>query len=598
MQWMLKIGLVLGILSIISIVTADDAASFVTTNKVFAENRLLENRLYQPDLHFLIDGYTAHVSDDTFNTPSGGGGHFIWPRHYLMDYKPRWEGTGKFKIPKKGQYYIYGSTGNEVGDPHLQELYIQKKRNLVPMNELFGVVTPFPHWTMWVGGEQADHLSFDLMSTRKHLADKKDVSWFGGNRPTGSMLNYGVQYQHKDIIIKGGIDKNWFWTTSPVSGFLYPWKGHEISTGLAWSPYLNVDIKYRFWESGLKGYTSGYWSQWDNRLSLKKDFISTSKGRGGAVSIFKPRLSVGYKRHELQMDTIVSSHMHNRFPLRADLEYELQLPDSLFIHKANADFLFVNKKINASLTGCWREQWKKIYVIQGVKARYRNPATDFSDFSEQFFPGDKGRAIYSADQHYNGLNVSGGGGIFWGEKWYTDIRAQTSFSWEWNMPYFVPDSNFYLHQVVLRTGRYQAMDEGLFHRLITLSSTQRLPFNTLLCLQAKWRSYKENFGQRLDYLPSSHIYGFRLHWQGLTQLHVNLIANYVGKKSVRNWYADGRLFTVDSHWENNLSLVQTFLQGKIKLHYTALHAFGKSFIEHPNGNLYRFRIIAGGELVF
>jgi hypothetical protein len=75
-----------------------------------------------------------------------------------------------------------------------------------------------------------------------------------------------------------------------------------------------------------------------------------------------------------------------------------------------------------------------------------------------------------------------------------------------------------------------------------------------------------------------------------------MLSHYLGPKEVRHWTEDP--FVIKKHWEHNFSLMQAFLNGRLKFHYTALYAFGRDMREHPYESPYAFRILIGSQMCF
>jgi hypothetical protein len=275
-----------------------------------------------------------------------------------------------------------------------------------------------------------------------------------------------------------------------------------------------------------------------------------------------------------------------------DLGHHHHFRDSSLIIAAKGLLLYEHNRIAVQAGMQWKEKFLGGELFQQVILDYWNPASAYISTVERWNTAVQERSVFDPDLNHYGAGLGAG---YTGRISSVEITVSSVVSREDGIPRFHTDSLFAFDDLQLRSGSFRMLDGPLVQNRGEISLRHLLPRNADYGVHARWRRCLGKDGRDLDFLPAPYVLGLHLRKKTATNLYLSIISNYVGPKEVRNWSEDGDVFTVPAHWEHHVSLAHTFLQGRCRLHCTALHLLGREIREHPNGNPLRFRILAGGE---
>ena len=553
------------------------------TSSLLTESSLLEKRLFQPDVHFLLDGNQSITLDQWFYFNSKSN-HSLWKG---LEFNPIL--LHKKRVPDSKVFFISSKVGNEVGDPHLQELIIPNEvRNHTPMLYQFIAYKPFKSLEVWTQFDQNDHFSSSTLALRRLQKNTENPSWFGENIPPSSLIELGFQWENSHTELMGKIESGYLWTTSPLSGIAYPWKGNRYSGTSTLYGIFRINGQFQHWKP-LEN-NSNQKNQW---TQLNSSLLWTPSLSGGS---WKLSTETGIELNTLELN--LKNKLKHKAPFL--LPYVLNL--------------------TASKTG--KNQWKLSGSTQNkIERHYYQTHTSlalnlpwkqgFWEIGNQFYL-QKNKTNYSKTTEWlnpTALTTSNLSDFQMGESPYARIQWEqvlflplnfgfkSGLTYEQGTPAFQLDSIIMQSSFPLRVGKmynthnlWQSYQEAhiqldLIHDFITR-------------VKIRLRQPLTSQTNKIDYLPSPLFFQIQQKIKTTTNLSLEAIINYVGTKEVRNWSANQQAFKIPSHWEANFTLTQSFRKESIKLYYSTLHLFGDEVQEHPVGNPLRFRVLVGAEASF
>ena len=587
------------VLCIFSLVSADEGGFNpfqINTGGPYTESPLFLQRLEDPGSHFLLDGNNVHVTGKTFylnrdlsaRVSSGPGGLL------RSDMPP-----DLFPSPAPHKLHVHAGLGNEVGDPHLQELTGENPAsNRTPFLEGFFSLSPVDSLTLWGRFHQNDHFSYSTLAGRHFLAGNSDLAWFGENLPPASLLGGGFLYRASFGSAQGQLQKGWLWTHSPASGFSRPWEGQVSSGIINFRDHVSILAGFQDWKSALTPADNGRWRAWYSAVRVRGK-ITEEKGKAGwqllseirKFSLRSDPLPVS-PVEEANLIPAISSQERLSYPLQLKLDYHTVFSDSGFLLGTEGVAVHENGLLNGTGTVHMRQRLPGGYTGQQLEFFYWNPGASLEKQTETWdLTGQT--AIYDPHNHHRGIRF---GAAYDGESPSFNFKVYSNLSCEWSVSRFETDSLFSFFSTTLRSGSYQDLEDPLIGSTHGLRFSPSLPWKLMLQAGVKYRFFHTENAEYLDFLPSPYTVSIRMSRKTGTNLYISAVSNYIGPKEVRNWDAAGEVFSVPSHWEHHVSLVQTFLQGRCRFHCTALHLMGRDIREHPNGNPLRFRVLVGGEI--
>ncbi|MFC1585288.1 hypothetical protein ACFL5V_07060 [Fibrobacterota bacterium] len=555
------------------------------TEDIMSETRIQQHRLEYPGTHFVIDSYNAQVIGQYFYMTPGGNQLFLWPSHPLHGHHTLWVGH----LRPKGNSYISGRLGSEVGDPVTQELIDYGRiENRVPMAETRIFLSPWKSLSVWNTFERIDHFSHYRYSFRKENTDAEDRPWSGGNYPPMAIFNVGAGFEQPGLSVTGQWDKLWVWMYSPLSGYWYPWKGNQARAELRFMDILTIHGGWQGLDAVMKSAEDGRWDKWEGEAVIAGN---SPMGRGRT----NWQLSSGIRYYSVSYDSLLSPVERTSYPVKVQITSTQEYFNSTILAKNSGILHFENNAWLIKGSTSWRENILGVNIMEKCMAYYWDPGILWNPIREKVFPDTSEATIFEPNRHHRGAHL--GAGVYEHES-AIGWEAYSGVSWEWDVAYF-DEVNIISHQRTrLRSGQSAVFHKPLMSTVSTMGFTSNLSPHYVAVIKFRHRRFFEEQDQELDLLPSPYVFTIGVKCKTRTNLHLNALSHYLGPKQVRRWSDDGSLFEVRPHWEHNLSLIQTFLNGKAKLHYTALYAFGEDIREYPNESPYRFRIMAGSEYAF
>ncbi len=568
-------------------------------NEVWAESPIFKHRLDHPDAHFLIDTYNGHVTGEKFYHRPGLSRRFLWPQHEYHDYRSQFSRTDF----SDQTFFLSGHMGSEVGDPHIQELmHTQGSPNKTPIS--YGAISYSPRDKLWIFSafEQNDQFSMVTYDWRRSIVSRPDAPWFGGNIPTRSFTDFGFRWLGAPVMLSAQGSFFWNWTVSPYSGAQIPWRGRNFLAEAEYEGQFGFTFEVQGWEDILEVSPEGAWRQIHIRPYWKRPFSVGSHQiklntyvdwTDVKLSFANPPSALFdpfYGYPEIQMDA------PHPFFAGADIAYGFKPSDSARAAHTYTRLKFFGNSLHIDTENRWREKRAWGGFSGGMRV-FTEKASDLAPNVREIWHDLEGReAIYHPNARPRGWLGEVGGHLMRGG---FKLDGQVGGALEWDVSYFAEDTVFgFGKKSLFRSGEVNHFNEVMHSRFGIFSAHWTAAQNVDLWIGYKRRAFFAPSGNRLDFVPARHLYSWGLSARFPSNLHINMKSHWVGEKVVQGWVRDAGVFTVPSHFEHNITLVQTFLQEKVSLHYSMLHAFGPEIREHPAGNPLRFRIDAGADFRF
>lgn len=551
-----------------------------------AESGFFRHRLAAPWEHFLIDGWQGFVSDRDFYEARGSAVPFLWPAHPFLEIP-----AGRGWAEEKG-IRLRAALGNEVGDAMLQELAEgdgDPGENHTPFTAGEAAWSPLPGMRAHARMDQNDHFSFSTKGARSGLIGeglRDDVAWFGGNVPPKSQADLGVAYRRGEASLFAQYDKGWWWTSSPASGRAYPWEGGNLALALGWGPGVEVLVVDQRWESPAPD--PSYAARW------RRSEIGL--GLGGTLGrAWGWRAGAGLQDRELESETLFRPFRERGVPA------ELRYWRSVDTGAAAGPLVSARGSAGARDAMAATEHQVKVEerlgghaFDQGFRAYYRHRLPGFQ-VPEEAFAGDSVfAAAASPGRHARGFSGEAG---YRGSRVGVEAGMAAAFAMEWGLPVFHGAGLDSAFGGILRRGSYAGGAHALRNGSLRIfaGSPRAGQEAAFWRIEAGVRDFWGKEAAVMEYRPSRYWAAVGAGWDFPSDLIVEGRVNYLGGKEVRGW---GPVFKVPAHFENNLGATQSLLDGRVRMSFSMLHAFGEEVREHPNGNPLRFRVLGGLDAAF
>jgi len=588
----LKRQLLVSCILILNSVAKEDALKIFNTSEIVTESAVFNDRLSRAGNHILLDANYSLVSDTLFyNTPLFSGGE-LWTKHPLnnITYYPETIGL------KSEKFIFEGNLGSEVGDPHFQEITGAKYQNRTPFTQGLLYYAPIENFSIYVSGDQNDHFSYTNVGTRSDLTSNTKQSWFSENLPPKSLLSAGFYLNMPNYSIDFSADKGWQWTTSPYSGFSYPWKGYQTHTQINFFKFFRLTYTSKKWNSISKWDKEGFWEteEWLPEMVVirkKKKFHYQVKSYSGITT-----QKINMEKKESAPAYLPNLENTNRKFYRSGINISLEnfLKDSVLLTSINTQIEILDTDPMMHLEMSLTQRPKSGTLKQSLFFYNWNPI-ESPAIAHEFWRMNSSQLFqYQSKSHSRGA----GGILSYKTSGITRFGITLGAAGEWGMPLFITDSVVSAARQLYRMGALQSRTKPVVSVFPGFEIEKQLNRWIWFGWDMTIRKYFENEGEELEFLPSQLQSYFKIKINSPSNLQVHFISGYLSEKKIRGWTEDSHDFIVPAHWETNLSLVQSLIRNKIKLHFTALHLLGKEVLEHPNGNPLRFRIIVGGRASF
>ncbi len=530
-----------------------------------AESPLMETRRLHPERVFLIDGGNALALDGDFYRAPGD-----YRRFGAIYRQPRLaplSAAGPEGAP--GSWGFSSRLGNEVGDPYLHELVEPEVENHTPY------LSGFFRFPLGAGAggafglEQNDHFSYATVARRSEAGGKPpaELAWFGENIPPYSLLRAMAEGDAAGLRLRGEIDQGWWWNFSPVTGIVYPFEGRRA--GLRFSDSRGFDLEL---SSRAADHPRGLYAFAENEATLGIPLVHTQRARAG--------ISLGVAHRSLRADTLLESWEEWDLPLGIDWRWEPETPQGPGLGLVGQgswgeDMGLAEQHITYRLHRApeWQTRMRAYYLFQGPGSSPTGMASGLGEGDMEENRARHRRGLTLALAYTRKIGVS-------------DLSLEAKEAREWGLPLVSENS---------RPGPDQPSPHVLGSRGLALACSGSLVSGIDYSAKAGLRRFFGAGNSGMEFVPAPYWFGLRLKKEFTTDLRVEASADFLGPKRVRGWGAD---LIIPPHWENHLFLEQTFLEGRLKFHYGALHAFGADLREHPRGNPLRFRILAGADAAF
>ncbi len=549
-----------------SVIFGDPVPAWAKPADITAESEFLQNRLEQPENHFLLDGTQGFISGREFYQATGEPTPFLWPTQPFLHLGPdrTWQTDSvPLVFHAKGGFVPNGNTGVGIGD--------------VDWEMLDGL-------RLHGGIDLEDALSSHSYATRRALVGGKPegLAWLGGNLPLRSLANVGGSFAHRGATLAVQANQGWWWTASPVSGRVYPWEGYNAE--LAYRVGEDFDLSLVDQEWDLPIHQSFYRTHY-GRSELNMGFLGASEG--GWVW----RLDVGFQRREMISDSLFMPFVEKTYPTRFRYRQDWHAPDSLPLEMISQGALgFRDRLITLLHSSEFKEKFGSHQIRQIVKGYYRHSMQGYKVPTENFVedtgwvaqskPGIQARGV-SAELEYREKRKN------------FEIGISGNQVLEWEAPLFHLQYMDTINGARIRSGAYTGSDYVLENASLRLFAGGILGWGEkerggYWNVQAGWRDFWGHDAKAMEFRPSSEWLGLGMGWDFHTVLKLAAQFDYVGEKQVRGWGSD---FLVPSHFENNVSVSHAFAADKLQLSLSLLHAFGEKVLEQPNGNPLSYRVI-------
>ncbi len=554
-----------------------------------SETEFLRDRLEEPQNHFLLNGSEGFLAGREFYQASYDATPFLWKTHPILHYGPSraWQLDS---IP-----LVFHAWGG-------QELGIQgNKTSVLPGDQVKGENLPLGYgdigWNVFeelrlhAGFEQMDAFSSTTYPSRVGLLGKgkdDELAWLGGNLPLRSQATVGGSFTHRGTTLGAQANQGGWWTSSPVSGKVYPWNGYNAELAYKVGDDFDLSLIDQEWDSPI---SNPYYHAHYGRSELNMGFLGSSEGN------WIWRLDVGFQRKEMLSDSaIFTPLLQQTYPTRFRYRQTWNAPDSLPLQLISQGSMgFRDRVIGLQHSSDFIEKWGPHQLKQSFKGYYQHPMTGYKIPTETI-PLD---STWLAESR-PGMDVRGVSSEleFREKRKNVEVGSSINYVMEWQAPLFHLRSLDTVNGSLIRSGSYLPSDYLLQNGSVHFfaqggfgsSSDSGWTQTAFWRFQAGLRDFWGHNADSMEFKPSGE-------WVGLgggiglpTNLKLEAQVNYVGEKEVRGW---GPRFIVDAHLENHVSLSASLLENRLNLSLALLHAFGEDIREQPNANPLRFRLLGG-----
>ncbi len=538
-----------------------------------AETEFLLDRHAEPQNHFLLNGEEGFISGREFYQNAGEGMTFLWPAHPFLRFGTdrRWETDSSLLA-------FSGTAANAPGEG--PSPYAQSEIAWSPIEPLR------LHATL----DQNALYSQATLPARVNMSaaeNRGDWAWFGGDAPIRSQASLGGAFSRRGATMGAQANRGWWWTTSPVTGQVYPWEGFNFDLLYADGEGFTLSLAEQQWDSPSP--FRFYQSHW-RRSELMLSFL------GASERSWNWQLDIGYERRALSSQGAFEGFEEKTYPFRFRYRQDWSAPDSMPVRLVSQGSVgYREGQFQAQHGTEFREGFGTHQPLQYLKGYYRYAFKGVQVPAEFLSADSQTAGTFSPGKQTRGL-VAGAE--------YREVRKHfqaglgADYAMEWELPLFQGSVFDTVRGSLLREGGYRGSDYWVANASGRLFASGEFGKAGEWKTQAGLRQFSGHDADSLEFLPSPWWVtagsGYALTTKaGKTRLDGQV--SYLGPKEVRHW---GPLFKVPSHWENQFSLSQTLFSDQLKLTAAALHAFGEDLREQPNGNPVRFRLAAGLDATF
>jgi hypothetical protein len=538
-----------------------------------AETEFLLDRHAEPHNHFLLNGEEGFVSGREFYQSAGEGMSFLWPAHPFLHFGTdrRWE--------RDSSIFAYsGTAANAPGEG--ASPYAQSEIAWSPMEALR------LHATL----DQNALYSQATLPARVNMSaaeNRGDWAWFGGDAPIRSQASLGGAFSRLGSTMGAQANRGWWWTTSPVTGQVYPWEGFNFDLLYGDGQGFALSLAEQQWDSPSPfRFFQSHWRRSELTLSFT----------GSSERSWSWQLDLGYERRALTSQGAFAGFEEKTYPFRFRYRQDWSAPDSMPIRMISQGSLGYREGLFQAQHGTeFREGFGTHQPLQYLKGYYRYAFKGVQVPVEFMTPDSQTVGTFTPGKQTRGLV---GGAEYREVRKHFQVGLGADYAMEWELPLFQGSVFDTAGGSILRQGGYRGSDYWVANASGRIFASGELWKAGEWKAQAGLRRFSGHDADSLEFLPSpwwvSARAGYALPWKaGKTRLDGQVA--YVGPKEVRHW---GPLFKVPSHFENQFSLSQTLFSDRLKVTAAALHAFGEDLREQPNGNPVRFRLAAGLDATF
>lgn len=561
--------------------SAESAPAWEKPPAIPAESETFADRVGDPQYHFILDGHQGALAGREFYLSQAEVGQFLWPTQPWSRFLPdrRW-------LQDSAAWTFAATAGNEVGDPLLNELASEEPSgNRTPFTAGGITWSPTGDWSVNASLDQNDHFSFRTLPARLALVGesrREELSWIGGNLPPKSLIQAGGALHRHGGLLAIQANRGWWWTSSPVSGMPYAWKGFNADFHTRSGDDFDLSLTDQSWESAAPGtFQSARWRRTEVSLGFA----------GGGPGGWRWRLELGGQRRSLYADSAFPTFQEDTYPWRFRYR-QAWSPEgkSLFKLENQGSFGARDRVFAGQHATELRETWGGHQLSQGIKAYYRQAYSTYREPTEYLNPDSTWTAVLDPLQHVRGL--SGSGEYRFKSRLFQGALSG-HYAMEWGVPLFQGSVVDTLEGLLIRSGVLTGSEHHYanFGGKIQLGGALGKPVHwPHWRLQGGLRGAEGKDEARVEYRPSPWWVGGGFGFSLPSGLRAEALLHYLGPKEVRGWGGD---FKVDEHMEANATLNQSLFDDRLELFAAFLHAFGDPVLEHPNGNPLAFRILAG-----
>ncbi len=474
------------------------------------------------------------------------------------------------------------------------------------------------------------------------VGEKKrgQLNWFGGNLPLQSDMEIGASYMHRGAVMAVAANQVWWWTSSPITGRLFPWQGHHAKFLYQMGEEFQVSLIDEDYTSPLE---QKFYRAHGKKSELNMGFLGESYGG------WNWRFDFGVQRREMQSDSLFNSFVENTYPTRFQYRQNWAAPDSFPLQMVSKGILSIRDEVfSASHATEFKEKLQTHEMAEVLKVYYRHPFNNY-EIPTEYFSGDHSlqaakdssgqgsstlpilSPFYSQSilgEHIRGL--SGEWRVEENRKKF-EIGISGTIGMEWQTQIFhlnqldtisgllIRHGSYLPSDYVLQNGIVQIFASGNFYKKENISDKKsgenkmdegKSESNSNLNPESKvgkngdknfglyWKTHTEwqNFygkdESKMEFKPSEYSAGGIIGWYFKKGLEMETELRYLGEKEVRGW---GDVFYCPSHFENDLSLSQKFWEDQLKAKFSLMHTFGEEIQENPNANPLQYQIRLGLE---
>ncbi len=545
---------------------------------ITVENEFLRDRIEEPQNHFLRDGQQGFVSGRDFYQAQGDINAFLWPDQPFLRFgvDRAWLGdSGTFTVRMQGSQELGDLTGGSDNGPGKAG-----DATAALLGDATWGVTP--ELRVHGGLDQNALFSSTAYPARKAVygtGNDARLAWLSDALPERSIAAIGGVFDHRGTSISTQYNRGDWWTLSPVSGRAYAWEGYNADLVYKVGEEFGLQLVDQEWDSPQRhSFYSAHW----RRSELSLGFLGASEGN------WKWRLDLGFQRREMISDSVFRPFVEKTYPFRFRYHQDWAAPDSIPVTLVTQGTLaFRDRILSVVHSEELQEKWGPHRIRETLKGYFRERMEGYETPTEYLGPDTSFQAASQPGLQARGFAVEAEASE---KRSAFELGLAGNVGMEWEYPIFNLQALDTVAGAILRRGSYVGSDSHLQNATVRLyakgGSERGLSWNADGAVRKFWGPDVDS----IEFLPSPWWTGGGLGYALPFGLTADAQVTYIGPKEVRGW---GPVFKTPSHFENNVSVSQSFLQGKMKLWISALHAFGHDIQEQPDGNPLRFRILGG-----